>query len=340
MQTTISNAPSQAESPYPRLHRLRFRFQAREPIRLPAYTGSAWRGLLGHALRQTACVTRQPSCGGCLLIHNCVYSGFFETPPASAEAAARYTALPHPFVLEPELDTRRVVETGEPLRLGLTLIGPAINAIPYLIHAFQRAGERGFGRDGGRFALRNLSQETAPGSDNWGIIYDAADGKLRALDAQPDIQHSNPSPATIPPQPITLHLQTPLRIKHHGRFIGPGHLTAADLLRALISRVDTLRDLYGPADASSNTGTLYDALPDVQISQAELRWHEWTRYSSRQQTSLQMGGLVGRLQLTGDGLHPLLPLLHFGQWTHIGKGTSLGLGRYRLASPIHDCKTI
>lgn len=331
MQTTISNAPSMAGSPYPRLHRLRFRFQALESIRLPAYTGSAWRGLLGHALRQTACVTRQPSCDGCLLIHNCVYSSFFETPPGSPEAAARYTALPHPFVLEPELDARRVAETGEPLTLGLTLIGPATNVVPYLIHAFQRAGERGFGRDGGRFALRDVSQETAPGSDDWDIIYDAADGKLRPPDAQPSVEHTDSPPAPTLPQPITMHLQTPLRMKHHGRFIGPGHLTAADLLRTLISRVDTLCDLYGTAEGGIDTASLYDALPSVEISQAELRWHEWTRYSSRQQTSLQMGGLIGRLQLTGDGLPPFVPLLQFGQWTHIGKGTSLGLGRYRLA---------
>lgn len=339
MQSIANNAPASAESAYPRLHRLRFRFQALEPIRLPAYTGSAWRGLLGRCLRQTACVTRQPSCDGCLLIQNCVYSTFFETPPASPETAVRYTALPHPFVLEPELDARRVVETGEPLTLGLTLIGPATELTPYLIHAFQRAGERGLGRDGGRFKLIDLSQESAPGTEDWGIIYDAAEGRLRQLDIAPSLLpnvQANAPLAEQPPadaQPISLHLQTPLRIKHHGRFIGPQNLTAADLLRALIARAEMLHDLYGPGDHHLDTAALYQALPAVQISRAKLRWQDWTRYSSRQQTSMQMGGLIGRLQLTGDGLTPFLPLLRFGQWIHIGKATSLGLGRYRLTSP-------
>ena len=54
-------------------------------MRLPAYTGSAWRGLLGRCLRQTVCVTRQPRCDGCLLLRTCVYSTFFESPAASPE---------------------------------------------------------------------------------------------------------------------------------------------------------------------------------------------------------------------------------------------------------------
>ena len=96
-----SSAPAALPVPTLRLERLRFQFQALDPIRLPNYSGSAWRGLLGHSLRRSVCVTRAPSCDGCLLRSHCVYSTFFETPPASAETAKRYSALPHPFVLEP-----------------------------------------------------------------------------------------------------------------------------------------------------------------------------------------------------------------------------------------------
>ena len=71
------------------IDRLRFAFEAfeafeaLETMRLPAYTGSAWRGLLGRCLRQTVCVTRQPRCDGCLPLRTCVYSTFFESPAAS-----------------------------------------------------------------------------------------------------------------------------------------------------------------------------------------------------------------------------------------------------------------
>jgi CRISPR/Cas system endoribonuclease Cas6 (RAMP superfamily) len=45
---------------------------------------------------------------------------------------------------------------------------------------------------------------------------------------------------------------------------------------------------------------------------------------------MQLGGLLGRLTLSGDRLSDLWPLLWLGQHTHLGKGTSFGLGRYRL----------
>ncbi len=37
--------------------RLRFDFTADEPLLIPGFSGSAWRGLLGHALKRSACVT-------------------------------------------------------------------------------------------------------------------------------------------------------------------------------------------------------------------------------------------------------------------------------------------
>lgn len=69
----------------------------------------------------------------------------------------------------------------------------------------------------------------------------------------------------------------------------------------------------------------------VAIRNAHLRWYDWTRYSSRQQTTMQMGGLLGELELNADGIEPFWPYLWLGQWTHAGKGASMGLGRYTIA---------
>jgi hypothetical protein len=318
---TTAAAESTQQAPRLRIDRLRFTFEALEPMRLPAYTGSAWRGLLGRCLRQTVCVTRQPTCDGCLLLRTCVYSTFFESPAAAPEIAARYNPLPHPYVLEPDIEPRRDLTAGERLGLGMTLMGSAADLAPYLIHALQRAGERGLGSRGARFALLELSREPRLGSGDWTPVYRRDDGELHPLQVAPA------EPVPCPPT-VRLQLQTPLRIKHHGRFVGPTHLTAADLLRTLIGRIEILTVLYGAG--SLDLPALHAAVPSVEILAADLRWHEWTRYSSRQQTSMQMGGLLGQIELGGDGLPALWPLLRLGQWTHLGKGTSFGLGRYRL----------
>jgi hypothetical protein len=91
-----------ASSPFPQLSRFRFGLRALGRIRLPPYPGSAWRGLLGHGLRRTACVTCAPACDGCLLIHGCVYSQLFETPPPPGLDLRGFSSVPHPFVLNIE----------------------------------------------------------------------------------------------------------------------------------------------------------------------------------------------------------------------------------------------
>jgi hypothetical protein len=80
----------------------RLRLIAEEPLQLPPYAGSAWRGLLGHRLRAAACVTGLRKCTGCLLRTSCVYAYVFETPPPpDTTRMRRYPAAPHPFVLAP-----------------------------------------------------------------------------------------------------------------------------------------------------------------------------------------------------------------------------------------------
>ena len=43
-----------------------------------------------------------------------------------------------------------------------------------------------------------------------------------------------------------------------------------------------------------------------------------------------MGGLVGEFELSGDALTRFYPLLLKGEETHVGKGTSMGLGSYEV----------
>jgi len=79
----------------------------------------------------------------------------------------------------------------------------------------------------------------------------------------------------------------------------------------------------------TNFSGLMQQARDIQLRDPQLTWHDWTRYSSRQQTKMNMGGLIGSFSLDGD-LQNFWPYLWLGQWTHTGKGTSMGLGAYRI----------
>jgi hypothetical protein len=318
--------------PFPPIARFRFRFFAYEPIRLPSYPGSAWRGLLGNGLRRSACVTRQPTCTGCLLVQSCVYSTLFETPAPPGLATRGYSAMPHPFVLDIDPRAPSMISEGAPFDLTINLIGQAITQVPYLIHAFNVAGERGIGGSRGRFGLAEVERERNIGSDLWDPVFSASDGTYLASETR-----ALQVPAL--PARVRVCLTTPLRIKRDGHFIGARELSPRDLMRVLYQRLRRLAELYGgdPAVFDAPKITMDDDA--LLMTGGKLQWHDWTRFSSRQNTLMEMGGLVGELELIGPALASVWPALWLGQWTHVGKGTAFGLGGYHINEPMRDASS-
>ncbi|MCS7313611.1 MAG: CRISPR system precrRNA processing endoribonuclease RAMP protein Cas6, partial [Acidobacteria bacterium] len=67
----------------------------------------------------------------------------------------------------------------------------------------------------------------------------------------------------------------------------------------------------------------------VRTVRQDLAWVDWTSYSRRQATLMQLGGHVGEIEFEG----PLMPLwgwLRLGEVVHVGKNTAFGLGQYRI----------
>jgi hypothetical protein len=148
-----------------RIGRYRARFATENPPHFGAFPGSAWRGALGHALKRTVCVTREPQCRGCGLYGSCLYSYFYDAPPPPGAAKMRrYETAPHPFVLEPG----EVGATG--CVLDFVLIGQANRHLPVFLHALRQAAAGPRGVSGNRLTLLALEQEHSPGSGGWQVI--------------------------------------------------------------------------------------------------------------------------------------------------------------------------
>ncbi|QJD30444.1 CRISPR system precrRNA processing endoribonuclease RAMP protein Cas6 [Methylococcus geothermalis] len=294
----------------------RFEFSADHPIRLPDYPGSAWRGALGHALKRTVCVVRGTSCPDCLLYRACVYSYVFETPPpATAIKMRKYNAAPHPFILGMQTSP-----ASQAFRLSLTLIGHAEHQLPYLVHALQQAGRQGIGNRDNRLELQAVRQTDSDGDPR--LIW-TAEQPLSPLPAR--------TPAVPPvPKRCLVHLETPLRLRREGRQIGPSEFGFADLFGNLLRRISMLSYFHTATPLEIDFAGLNAQARGIAVEEPELVWHDWTRYSSRQDTTMQMGGLIGSFALDGAALAPFWPYLWLGQWTHAGKATSMGLGRYRI----------
>jgi CRISPR/Cas system endoribonuclease Cas6 (RAMP superfamily) len=82
-------------------------------------------------------------------------------------------------------------------------------------------------------------------------------------------------------------------------------------------------------EADHPLGYLIDLAETVRIADRQTRWYDWERYSKRQGKRMKLGGLLGEVTYEGD-LEPFMPLLVLGSWVNMGKGTSFGLGRYRI----------
>lgn len=294
--------------------------RALDTIQLPAYTGSAWRGLFGHALKSVVCVTGKSECDGCLLYRNCVYSYVFETPPPpDTKVMRKYTAAPHPFVMIPDPAQKTTVEAGEPLQVDFTMFGAGNQHVPYLLYAFEKAGERGLGAAQGRFEVTGLSQRAG----EWQRVYTAGE----ALTLLP------PSMPEIPPCPsgeVVVNFETPLRLRLKGREIKATELDFYGLFSVLMRRISLLQAFHTDQSLELDFKALSDQAREVQVLSRDLYWQDWTRYSSRQKTPVKMGGLMGRITLSGDTIRAFWPILYLGQFTHAGRGTSMGLGCFSL----------
>lgn len=137
-----------------RVARYEFVIEAIDPLFLPPYKGSTFRGGFGTAFKSVSCSNRARECRDCPLRHACPYAYVFETaPPEGSEALTKFEQVPHPFVIEPPLTQRQEFVPGDELAFGLVLIGRGIEFLPYFIVAFQQFGKTGIGRGRGRFKL-------------------------------------------------------------------------------------------------------------------------------------------------------------------------------------------
>jgi len=304
----------------------RFRLRAQQPINMPGFWGSTIRGLLGHALRQTHCVTGAPSCRDCPAAPRCNYHWLFETPIGDGPALlGRSNYAPHPFVVRvPPPGRPRRIEPGRTFDFGLTLFGRAAGLLPAIIPVIECMGALGIGNTRARFTLEAVERAWLPGSSYWTPV--PLNGH------QPERGH----PFTPPPAPnaVRVCFETPFRLVIGGRCAGPDRFDPYLFFTSLMRRVSLLAWYHEQRRHEADYRALAERAAAQTDIRGDLRSHRWQRWSARQNRMLAMDGLLGSLTLSGPGLALIWPWLWLAGHTHAGKGTGFGLGRFTLR-PAH-----
>ena len=312
-----------------RFARYRFTYTVQEPLKMPPYKGNVFRSRFGYILRHIACSGDKNRCEtSCQSPERCVYSKCFETPvPDDSPMLRGQPYAPHPFVLEPPRTGKLEYAPGDTFACNMTLIGEAINLLPWIVLTFQEMGKRRIGLQGkrGQCQLDKVESLSAHGHDQTQTIFTAAtemltdDGLILRLE---DVMQAAPRVA----DEIELAFLTPTSIKVDGKWTS--NLTFEHLTRNLLRRIRFLSYFHCGEDLDVDAHGLIEASTSI-AHDSRLNWLRKDRYSYRAEKSVPMGGFIGKIRFSGE-LEPFLPFIYLGEYLHIGHHTAFGFGQYRL----------
>lgn len=317
-------------------------FRPLEPVRLPAYTGSALRGGLGHSMRRVR-YGMKDGCGRCSARAKCrygsLYAYLFESPwdhpfiePAHHGLSPRLKreTYPQPFILDPPPGGE--YGPGEILALPFTLVGKAISHFPFVACALSAMGAGGLGRGRGQARLEAVSGLPLSGDGDEALVYHAESGEMVGPAEVADFplvlrwtEESDPPPSRV--EAARLRFLTPFRYKVDGKLGRP--LTFEILMKNLLRRFGLL-SVHSPLALTLDHQGLIALASEVSTASSTLKWHEWERYSNRQKEWMNLDGFMGEITFRGN-MAPFLPYLRMGEFLNVGKDGSFGLGKYELS---------
>lgn len=268
---------------------------------------------------------RHQECLACNSGETCLYYRVFEPTITLPDGAAlKNGSRLHPFVIEPPLETKKFYKPGDTLEYGLILFGEFNAMLPHFIQISEEMGRIGLGKQLGRVQRGNFALEKVLHGER--TIYPKDDGSLLREDVAEELSLNLSPPPEMHSEKcfLRLKLETPLRFKQNGR-LSDG-LSFETLLRLILRRACSLFEAFGGGEPDLDYRGLVAHARSIRTERLRISWVDWDRYSSRQQVRMQLGGLIGIAEYSGNLLN-FLPLLRFAERVHIGKQTSFGLGR-------------
>ncbi len=294
------------------------------PLEIAGWIGSVFRGGLGVMLKKTVCVAPREECARCILQHSCTYAAVFDSHRNAADSVyGSLREIPRPFVLDFSDDNFRTMNAAQ-RTFRLVLIGRATHSFSYLIYSFMKLGEAGLGKQRVRYRIERIVQDT-PGFETR-TLYDAnSQRRIRDPEVARGSQFAT-SPAAVIPR-IHLNFRSPLRVKSGGQIAD--HVAFRTLVGSALRRLAQLQYFYCGAPLELDFRSYLQEAETVRTEAQQVRWVEWKRFSSRQKTAMNIGGIWGAITYISVPAK-YLPVLRIAGHVHIGKLSTFGFGKYTL----------
>ncbi|QTA89248.1 CRISPR system precrRNA processing endoribonuclease RAMP protein Cas6 [Desulfonema magnum] len=315
-------------------------FTVQKPLELPPYTGSAFRGVLGHAMRKVRYGMKK-QCEACPVRPQCryenLYAYLFESPrdhPYLVKADLSQNIrqeknYPRPFVLDPPAGG--AWKAGDMLCLSFTLVGRAISCFPFMACALGQMNSIGFGAAQGNIFLEAITDGFPSEDGGETVIYDGETGVIVGPGQIFDFNMMTEWAARRlysegHAERFCVLFLTPFRFKDRGSL---GRSLSFNVFMRNVLRRLTFLSVHSPLSFDINFEDILDRARSVKIVTSDLRWYDWQRYSARQKTKMNLGGLVGEVVFSGE-LDEFLPYVRLCEFLNVGKSCTFGLGKYEL----------
>ena len=195
-------------------------------------------------------------------------------------------------------------------KYNLYLFNEATKELPYIISAIhQTITKFGFGKDRKKYDFFTIKV-------NDKIAYDGEEFDI-PKDYVKEFINTDYS------KNLTIELKTPLRMKRDGVFI-KNDIKLVDIINSIYQRERALNGLEEhiqlPFKPQGNIITT-------------LKLQKLTRYSNRQQTKMQIDGMIGKIEVNGIDERSYR-YLKLGEIIGVGKLTTFGLGKIEMIDKI------
>lgn len=315
--------------------RLQFRCEVISPIVLNQHKGSALRGVLFNSLRKVGCSHQDlTTCKPCPLVEVCPVSFLLATVD---QAGRRGSDVPRPFAIQPPLGRDNLFQPGDRFDFGITLFARSVNFLPYLVVALQELEREGLGAKSehspGRWRRGTLRVREIvalnPLSGQEQTLFKVGERRVQPPDLA--VTASQVAERVGPPsnelRKIRFTFHTPTRLVAQGKPLTYPHFPT--LVQRLIERLTSLSLEYGGTELELDYKNLMEEAKEVVLAESRVEWAEVRSYSRRQDQDISLGGFVGHATYIGR-FNNLLPLLVWGELTHVGKDATKGNGWYSL----------
>lgn len=263
--------------------------KASTEMKPPFFMGSMLRGALGVALKRVVCINPKYICENCFASKECLYFEYYEDKNVF-----------HKFRLG-------ITLAAENFNFSLYLFEDAVSILPYMLSTIKKTFEEvGFGKE---HKVAKISSIYA----NDTLVYNGTDFL--------SLETVIPNHLEIDTfcQEVILEFTMPLRIKEANKIAGE-----SIQLYTLINNIHS-RYLQIKGEETRKLGYKVQG----EIVKSTLKFVDTERYSNRQRSKMNMGGLKGMLHIKGLDKQSYV-YLKIGEVISAGKQTVFGLGSYTL----------